>query len=83
MSQKPGSTIGFERRYNRLAELADEDDFVDELTSHLAAAAAELQARGRAEPRAAAHARRPRSSLTRPRACEELLDAGATLIDGR
>ena len=32
MSQKPGSTIGFERRYNRLAKLDDEELFVRELT---------------------------------------------------
>lgn len=36
MSQKPGSTIGFERRYNRLLGLPDEDRFVRELTGQLA-----------------------------------------------
>ena len=36
MSEKPGTTIGFERRFNRLAKLDDEDAFVRELTRHLA-----------------------------------------------
>ncbi|MDQ3865207.1 MAG: MBL fold metallo-hydrolase, partial [Actinomycetota bacterium] len=36
MSEKPASTIGFERRYNRFARLAEEDDFVRALTGKLA-----------------------------------------------
>ncbi len=36
MSEKPGTTIGFERRFNRLLKLEDEDAFVEELTGHLA-----------------------------------------------
>jgi hydroxyacylglutathione hydrolase len=36
MSEKPGSTIGFERRYNRLATVAGEDEFVRSLTASLA-----------------------------------------------
>ena len=36
MSEKPGTTIGFERRFNRLAKLSDEADFVRELTANLA-----------------------------------------------
>jgi hydroxyacylglutathione hydrolase len=36
MSEKPGTTIGFERRFNRLLNLGDEDAFVRELTGHLA-----------------------------------------------
>jgi hydroxyacylglutathione hydrolase len=35
MSEKPASTIGFERRYNRFAALADESEFVRELTGTL------------------------------------------------
>ncbi len=82
MSQKPGSTIGFERRYNRLAKLADESDFVRELTSHLAAQppnfkrvvelnrGALLTEAAQIEPHAPARVR-------------ELMDAGATIIDGR
>jgi glyoxylase-like metal-dependent hydrolase (beta-lactamase superfamily II)/rhodanese-related sulfurtransferase len=36
MSEKPGSTIGFERRYNRFAAIEGERDFVRELTSKAA-----------------------------------------------
>jgi hydroxyacylglutathione hydrolase len=36
MSEKPVSTIGFERRYNRLARVADEAEFVSALTHRLA-----------------------------------------------
>ena len=36
MSQKPGTTIGFERRFNRLLRLGEEQDFVRELTGNLA-----------------------------------------------
>ena len=36
MSEKPGSTIGFERRFNRFAAIAGERDFVRELTGELA-----------------------------------------------
>jgi hydroxyacylglutathione hydrolase len=36
MSEKPGTTIGFERRFNQLARLDNEDAFVRELTGHLA-----------------------------------------------
>jgi glyoxylase-like metal-dependent hydrolase (beta-lactamase superfamily II)/rhodanese-related sulfurtransferase len=35
MSETPGSTIGFERRFNPLLGLASEDDFVTELTRSL------------------------------------------------
>jgi hydroxyacylglutathione hydrolase len=36
MSEKPGTTIGFERRFNRLLRVGDEQAFVRELTGHLA-----------------------------------------------
>ena len=36
MSEKPGTTIGFERRFNRLLRFGSEQDFVRELTGHLA-----------------------------------------------
>ena len=36
MSEKPGTTIGFERRFNRLFATRDEDEFVSRLTAHLA-----------------------------------------------
>jgi len=36
MSQKPVSTVGFERRYNRFATISNEADFVRRLTEQLA-----------------------------------------------
>jgi hydroxyacylglutathione hydrolase len=36
MSEKPGSTIGFERRFNRFLSIRDENEFVRELTRNLA-----------------------------------------------
>jgi len=36
MSEKPGTTIGFERRFNHLLGLGEREAFVGELTSHLA-----------------------------------------------
>jgi hydroxyacylglutathione hydrolase len=35
MSEKPSSTIGFERRFNRFVRIEDEDEFVRELTDAL------------------------------------------------
>ena len=53
MSEKPVTTIGFERRFNRLLARDDEDGFVRALTGNLAPPAAELQAHRRAEQRPA------------------------------
>ena len=82
MSQKPGSTIGFERRYNRMAKMDSEDDFVRALTSHLAAQPPNFKRvvelnRGPLLTEAATvepHA---------PARVKQLLDEGATLVDGR
>jgi glyoxylase-like metal-dependent hydrolase (beta-lactamase superfamily II)/rhodanese-related sulfurtransferase len=82
MSEKPGSTIGFERRFNRLLGLEDEERFVRELTGHLAPQPPNFKRivelnRGpllteaqQLEPLAPARVR-------------DLLDEGATLLDGR
>jgi len=82
MSEKPGSTIGFERRYNRFASLADEHEFVRTLTGKLAPQPPNfkrivelnrgplLTESGRVDPLS-------------PIRVAELLDAGATLLDGR
>ncbi len=82
MSQKPGSTIGFERRYNRLAKLASEEDFVRELTSHLAAQPPNFKRvvelnRGPLLTEAAA------VEPLAPARVRQLLDEGAVLVDGR
>jgi hydroxyacylglutathione hydrolase len=82
MSEKPGTTIGFERRFNRLLKLDDEDAFVEELTGHLAPQPPNFKRivelnRGPLLTEAAAL-----DALT-PARVSEILDAGATLLDGR
>jgi hydroxyacylglutathione hydrolase len=82
MSEKPGSTIGFERRYNRLASLASEDDFVRALTSNLAAQPPNFRRvvelnRGPLLTDAAP------LELLAPARVQDLLEEGATLVDGR
>ena len=82
MSEKPGSTIGFERRYNRLLALADEEDFVRELTSHLAPQPPNFK-------RIVDLNRGPLLTEAQtldglaPERVRERLDGGATLVDGR
>jgi hydroxyacylglutathione hydrolase len=82
MSQKPGSTIGFERRYNRFAKLEDEDEFVRALTGTLAPQPPNFKrivALNRGPLLTTAATIEPLA----PARVKELLDAGATLIDGR
>jgi glyoxylase-like metal-dependent hydrolase (beta-lactamase superfamily II)/rhodanese-related sulfurtransferase len=82
MSEKPGSTIGFERRYNRFAALADEDDFVRTLTGKLAPQPPNFK-------RIVELNRGPlltEATQVQPLGVarvQELLEAGATLLDGR
>jgi hydroxyacylglutathione hydrolase len=81
MSEKPGTTIGFERRFNRMLKL-DEDTFVRELTSNLAPQPPNFK-------RIVELNRGP--LLTEPAALEplaparvkEISEAGASLLDGR
>jgi hydroxyacylglutathione hydrolase len=82
MSEKPGTTIGFERRFNRLLKLDGEDAFVRELTSQLAPQPPNFKRivelnRGPLLTEAAALERLSPARVT------EMLDAGATLLDGR
>ena len=82
MSEKPGTTIGFERRFNRLLASKDEETFVGALTKSLAPQPPNFE-------RIVALNRGP--LLTEAAAVETLLpaavqarfDAGATLLDGR
>jgi glyoxylase-like metal-dependent hydrolase (beta-lactamase superfamily II)/rhodanese-related sulfurtransferase len=82
MSEKPGSTLGFERRFNALLRIEDEDQFVRELTGNLAPQPPNFE-------RIVELNRGP--LVTEPTALEplaparvqELLEAGATLVDGR
>ena len=82
MSEKPGTTIGFERRFNRLLRSEDEGAFVRALTGTLAPQPPNFERivelnRGPliTEPQPL--------DLLAPAAVRERLDAGATLLDGR
>jgi hydroxyacylglutathione hydrolase len=82
MSEKPGTTIGFERRFNKLLKLGDEDAFVRELTEHLAPQPPNFK-------RIVELNRGPLLTETSaleflaPARVKELMGAGATLLDGR
>jgi hydroxyacylglutathione hydrolase len=82
MSEKPGTTIGFERRFNRLLASEDEEAFVRALTGSLAPQPPNFRRivalnRGPLLTEAA-----PVDALL-PAAVQARLEAGATLIDGR
>jgi hydroxyacylglutathione hydrolase len=82
MSEKPGTTIGFERRFNRLLKLGNEDAFVRELTGHLAPQPPNFKRiveLNRGPLLTEASALEPLA----PARAKEFLDAGATLLDGR
>jgi glyoxylase-like metal-dependent hydrolase (beta-lactamase superfamily II)/rhodanese-related sulfurtransferase len=82
MSEKPGSTIGFERRFNRLLSIRDEDDFVRALTHKLAPQPPNFRkivALNRGPLLTEAAALDPLA----PARVQELLAGGATLLDGR
>ncbi len=82
MSEKPASTVGFERRYNRFARIADEPEFVRRLTGKLAPQPPNFRRivelnRGPLLTDAA-----PLERLA-PARVNELLAGGAVLLDGR
>jgi hydroxyacylglutathione hydrolase len=82
MSQKPDSTIGFERRFNRYLAIEDEEDFVRTLTEEQTPQPPNFERivelnRGPLLTEAA-----PAESLM-PQRVRELVEAGAVLIDGR
>jgi rhodanese-related sulfurtransferase len=82
MSETPGSTIGFERRFNRLLAIQDEDAFVAELTG-------DLQPQPPNFERIVALNRGPllrHASPLEPLSAHrvaELVEAGAIVLDGR
>ncbi|MEJ7793237.1 MAG: rhodanese-like domain-containing protein [Gaiellaceae bacterium] len=82
MSETPGSTLGFERRFNRFLKIDEEQEFVRELTHDLAPQPPNFQRivelnRGPLLTEAA-----PLDPIV-PARLQELLTNGATLIDGR
>ena len=82
MSKKPGSTIGFERRFNRFLAIADEERFVRELTRDLAPQPPNFRSivalnRGPLLTHVAA------LDPLAPGRVDDLLQGGALLLDGR
>jgi hydroxyacylglutathione hydrolase len=82
MSEKPGTTIGFERRFNPLLKLEDENEFIRELTADLAPQPPNFKRivelnRGPLLEDA------PVLDPLAPHRVQELIDSGATLLDGR
>jgi hydroxyacylglutathione hydrolase len=82
MSEKPGSTIGFERRFNRFARIRDEDEFVRELTGNLAPQPPNFKRIVELNRGPLLTAAAPLAPLA-PARVQELLDGGATLLDSR
>ena len=82
MSEKPGSTIGFERRFNLLLKEKDEDVFVRSLTENLAPQPPNFKRivelnRGPLLTEAAV------IEPLAPQAVKQRLDGGGVLVDGR
>jgi rhodanese-related sulfurtransferase len=82
MSEKPASTIGFERRYNRFAALREEHEFVRVLTGNLAPQPPNFQRivelnRGPLVTQASA------LDAIAPSRVHDLLGGEAVLVDGR
>jgi hydroxyacylglutathione hydrolase len=82
MSEKPGSTVGFERRFNRLAGLDDEERFVRELTGHLAPQPPNFERIVELNCGPLLTEAQQVDPLS-PGRVKELLEDGAVLIDGR
>jgi hydroxyacylglutathione hydrolase len=82
MSGKPGSTIGFERRFNRFARTDDEEEFVRVLTAELEPQPPNFERIVELNRGALLTEAATLEPLT-PQRVNELLDDGAVLVDGR
>ena len=82
MSETPGSTLGFERRFNRFLKIADAAEFVRELTAELAPQPPNFE-RIVALNRGALLTEAAQLDPVVPARLQELLKNGATLLDGR
>src|ERR671925_115559 len=82
MSEKPGSTLGFERRFNPLLRIEEEDEFVRELTGNLAPQPPNFERIVELNRGPLVTEPATLSPLAATRA-HELLADGATLVDGR
>jgi hydroxyacylglutathione hydrolase len=82
MSAKPGSTIGFERRYNRFAQIGDVNEFVRTLTGKTAPQPPNFERIVELNRGPFVNAAVLLEPLTAIRV-KESLDNGAILVDGR
>ena len=82
MSQKPGSTIGFERRFNPFARIRDEGEFVRALTSDLAPQPPNFERIVALNTGPLIREASPVEPLAPARA-KQLMEDGAVLVDGR
>jgi hydroxyacylglutathione hydrolase len=82
MSQKPGSTIGFERRFNPFAKIADEREFVRALTSDLTPQPPNFERIVALNTGPLIREASPLEPLA-PARVKQLMDDGAVLVDGR
>jgi rhodanese-related sulfurtransferase len=82
MSEKPGSTLGFERRFNPLLRTGSEEAFVRELTGSVAPQPPNFERIVELNRGPLLTEPAPLEPLA-PARVRELLDAGAILLDGR
>lgn len=82
MSRKPDSTIGFERRFNDYLRYEDEEDFVETLTAELTPQPPNFERIVELNRGPLLTETAPLTPLL-PQRVEELVGAGAVLIDGR
>lgn len=82
MSETPGSTLGFERRFNRFLTIGNADEFVRELTRDLAPQPPNFK-RIVELNRGPLLAETAQLDAFAPVRLQEILESGATLIDGR
>ena len=82
MSQKPGSTIGFERRFNPFVTIRDEEGFVRALTSDLAPQPPNFERIVALNTGPLIREASPLEPLA-PARVKQLMEDGAVLVDGR
>jgi hydroxyacylglutathione hydrolase len=82
MSEKPSSTIGFERRLNRFCGIQEEQEFVDELKAGLGPQPPNFERVVALNRGPLLADRQPLEPLT-PARVRERIDAGAVVVDSR
>jgi len=82
MSEKPLSTLGFERRFNRFLKIDDEQEFVRELTGDVQPQPPNFERIVELNQGPLIEVAHPVEPLA-PARVQELMGAGVTLLDGR